>query len=649
MKQLSYLLTQDTELLTLIIILSFFFCGCTFLFKKYLKEELPVEEETEKTSFPTKRKIRYTKKDYYYIILLTGMYAIVSIWRLGSTSFAQTTWQPQENQQSFIIELTDTTRFDGIYAIYGEGNNNASDDYQLGFHNILLEGSNDLTNWETIDSLTDGSIYQYQIKNGSWDYHYVRVTSSNPYDTISELGFYASYLKSFLPVSIYEDHFENSVYPAKLVLDEQHTLVSSPTYYDQGYFDEVYHPRNAWEIAHGQFMYSHVHPLFGTTIMAFFMLLFGTTPFGWRFAGWLFGVLLVPVFYATLKRLFTKTGYCALGTLYLCIEFMHLTTSRIGTLEPFSVFFILTMYYFMICYIQTNFYDTPFTNQKILLFLCGLMMSFGFATKWTVCYSAVGLAILFFVHLYMQIKKMQKIKAIPVDEVQNDMQLQHLQEAALTYEKNIAKLILYCVGVFIILPIVFYFVAYLPTPVWRDGYSIAHVIEQTKGIYNYHSTLTATHPYQSSWYEWLLDIRPVWYYFGSDEYIHTIACFTHPLLTWLGLISILYTITAWISKKDNVAFIIMVGYLTALLPWVSFVKRCIFAYHFYPTSFFMLMSIIYFFEKLSKQDQAFRRFITIFTILCVLVFILYLPVITGFGTSSNYIHALEIFESWYFG
>ena len=48
--------------------------------------------------------------------------------------------------------------------------------------------------------------------------------------------------------------------------------------------------------------------------------------------------------YAVLKVIFIKPEYAALGTLLFSVDFMHITTSRIATLEPFSVFFILLMY-----------------------------------------------------------------------------------------------------------------------------------------------------------------------------------------------------------------------------------------------------------------------------------------------------------------
>ena len=646
LEELSYTITRNTELLGICIVGILYYGLISMIFKYLNFKEKKVEERKPILPFlPSSKHTIYTKKDYYYIFLLTGLYAIVSFWRLGNPIFPTTTWQPQEENQSIVFKLEDPS-FDSIYAIYGEGDNNSSDAYQIGFHGITLEGSKDLKTWANVSTFDDGSIYQYMIQHGTYDYDYIRLTSHDIHDTISEIGFLSH--GSFVPVSIQEDKYSESKYPATLLIDEQDKLVVEPTYYDQGYFDEIYHPRNAWEILNGQYMYAHVHPLFGTSIMALFMGIFGVSPFGWRIAGAFFGVLLVPLFYCLIKEVFDETKYCFLGTLYLCIGFLHLTTSRIGTLEPFSVFFILAMYYFMLKYYNSYDYDTPYSRQLLYLFLSGLMMALGFATKWTVCYSAIGLAILFFVHLYKRYKLSKKVRTYLESEECLEEEKEDCKRVHNLFYDHLPSLFIYCVLIFIVMPIVIYFLVYRITPVWRDGWSIKNVIDQTIGIFDYHKNLDATHPYQSMWYEWLVDARPTWYYIGNDAYTHTIACFSHPLLTWMGFIGILYTIMDFFLYRSKTTFIIIVGYLTAFLPWVL-VTRCVFAYHFYPTSFFMLLSILYLFKSITSKYPKFITFIKVFTIVSILVFILYLPVLTGFGTSLDYIHALEIFESWYFG
>ena len=95
-------------------------------------------------------------------------------------------------------------------------------------------------------------------------------------------------------------------------------------------------------------------------MIAFFIKLLGNNPFAWRIGGVLFSAAMIPLIYDLCRRLFKKTFYAALGAIFLACDFMHLTTARIATLEPFSVFFILLMTYFMIRYWRMSFYEDDF-------------------------------------------------------------------------------------------------------------------------------------------------------------------------------------------------------------------------------------------------------------------------------------------------
>ncbi len=574
------------------------------------------------------------RQDWWLLSLITAAYACVSFTALGSTRFPATTWQPAHAPQSFILEFTESTKFDMVTAIYGEGDNNSNPrTWQLGSGGITVEGSDDLADWEEICVLEDGSIYQYQMISGSWDCRYIRVTSKDPDNTLSEIGFKAYRAERLLGVAVREDEGAGTAYPASLAIDEQDIVCLDPSYYDESYFDEVYHPRNAWEIAAGQYMYSSVHPLLGTEFIALSIRLFGMSPLAWRLPGALCGTLLLVLFYRIIMDLFQSTKAAVFGTVLLAGDFMHLTTSRIATLEPFSVFFILLMYLYMIRYLKTSVTGDPLKKQLRLLLLSGLAMGLGIAVKWTACYSAVGLALLFFSHVISQFSASRKDGSLAV------------------YKRHMAVTILLCFVFFIYIPVIIYFIAYIPAKVWRDGYSLANVLRQIRYMYDYHINLEATHPYESSWYQWLLDLRPIWYYGRTSRggVFHSIACFSNPLLCWAGLPSIFYTAWHTAVRKDRQAGIILTGYLTALLPWVLFVRRCVFAYHFYPTSFFMILSLVHSAVILTKKYREAENIFRVYALAVVILFFLFLPATAGFGTTRGFIHFLEWLPGWYFG
>lgn len=657
MREISLKIFQNTELIPLAVVCGIAFALLWFVFHKLPKREKTIES-VRHSSLPfvrsSKPKVRYTRKDWFIVITSCVLYGIVSFWMLGSNTFPTTTWQPQaENaSQSFILELYEGTAFDQINAIYEESDNNAlSSGYQLGFEGMTIEGSNDLISWTSITTLEKGSIYEYEIITGDWDYRYIRITSVSAKQTLTEIAFKAADEDTLLAVRVYEDAYADSEYPAELVIDEQDSVVLYPTYYDEAYFDEIYHPRNAKEIADGQHMYATVHPLVGTNIMALFIKLFGFTPLIWRLPGAVFGVMIIPVFYAILKLLFKDTRITALGTILCAADFMHLTTSRIGTLEPFSVFFILVMYYYMLKYFYTSFYDTSFKKTLKTLFLCGIFMGIAIATKWTACYSAVGLAGILFTSFFLRFQEYRKAKKALCSGELTDEQISEAQHITSVFPKYFWITIALCFVFFIFIPVIIYWLSYLPDHVWRgESWSIANVWEQNVYMYTYHMNLTATHPYSSTWYMWLVDARPIWYYSGVKDtgISHSIACFSNPLLTWIGLPAVIYMIYRMIRRKNTTAWVIFLGYITAIGPWIL-VDRCVFAYHFYPTSFFTMLAICFAAKALLKKDEKYIKIIYAFEFAYILLFIAFLPVTAGFGTTKAYIKLLEWFPSWYFG
>ena len=88
--------------------------------------------------------------------------------------------------------------------------------------------------------------------------------------------------------------------------DEPDKVVYEFSWYETTYFDEIYHPRTAYEFMTHRYPYENTHPPLGKVIIACGMLIFGVNPFGWRFFGTLCGVLMVPLAYVMGKKMLKK-------------------------------------------------------------------------------------------------------------------------------------------------------------------------------------------------------------------------------------------------------------------------------------------------------------------------------------------------------
>ena len=630
MEKISLTLFQNTELIALILL-----CAAAIALTALLYFVFFRNGHFEKNG--------WNGKDITNAAGLTLLSAVFILWDLGSARFPVTTWQPSAAGQDIVLELTEETHFEGLYLIYGEGDNNALESgYQLGVSGLAVYGSNDAQSWQSVWAPDRGEIYEYQILSCDLDYRYLRLSSVDPHNTITEFAVRAYGEDRFLPLAVKEDAYADSAYPASLIIDEQDLIVIDPTYIDQGYFDEVYHPRNAWEIANGQVMYATVHPLLGTNIMALFIRLFGMSPLVWRLPGALAGIAMVPLLYAVLKILFHDTWLCTFGTALLAFDFMHLTTSRIGTLEPFSLLTILWMVWEMLKYCAMDHFSVPFRKQMLQLLKCGIAMGIAIAVKWTACYSAVALALLLFTRFFAWYRTWKKAKGHTG---------KYAREVRRLFPGILWKTVAWCFVFFIFIPVIIYWAAYLPDRFMREPWSVSSVWDQTMYIYRYHSTLNATHPFQSSWYEWILDLRPIWYYFhvNSEGLVQSISCYSHPLLAWGGLLAVLMTLASWIDTRDDTAWTILVLYLTALLPWALLVGRCTFSYHFYPASVFTILAIVYAVYLALEDAPHLKGMFNGILILYVILFVAFLPSTAGHATTAGFLHMLEWLSSWRFG
>ncbi len=574
-----------------------------------------------------------SKPTLFSSLVITGCYAIISLWQLGSSQMPETWWQPSTENNNIILHVNATSpMISKIYLLGGEGDNNAlaaSREYQLGLDNLLIEGSNDMLQWQTISHIDTSSYLQWKLIDCNASYQYIKVTSSTLLNVVNEIGVLGYDNKTFYPLSII-----NSVpnrFPMEHIIDEQHKIPLNPTYMDETYFDEIYHVRNAWEIANGQSMYASVHPLLGTSIIALGIKLFGNNPFAWRIMGALFGILMLPLFHSLIQKMFKSNYISIVATTLFAADFMHITTSRIATLEPFSIFFILLMFHQMYLFIDCNHATTSLKKQYTYLLTSGIAMGLAIAVKWTGCYGGVGLAICFFYSLYTQRKNFSTIKL---------------------WYQFIIKTCLFCLLSFIILPLLIYAYSFYFTKVWwNEPFSISKVISHSISMYDYHSKLNATHPYSSNWYQWLFDIRPIWYFYRSltETSAKSISCFNNPLISWIGVITIIMTIIHMKKKITNQNILIIIGYLSSLLPWVL-VSRCVFSYHYYPAYPFLIMTIAYIANELIQQNNQRKKLITLVTIICVVVFLFYLPVTCGFTTYKSMLSGIyRLLPSWYFG
>ncbi len=393
--------------------------------------------------------------------------------------------------------------------------------------------------------------------------------------------------------------------------DEADTVPDEESFMNSSYFDEIYHARTAWEHLHRIWPYEISHPPLGKLILSLGISLFGMTPFGWRFMGTLFGLLMLPILYVLIKKLFGGIAVPAMGTVLLATDFMHFVQTRIATIDTYAVFFILLMYLCMYCYLSRE--SLP------ALALCGIFFGLGAASKWTCIYAGAGLAVLWAGHWVLR----------AVADRRPGLFAAFLRNA------------LFCVLFFVLIPGLIYYLSYFPygqaenAPLFSRAYTKL-VLDNQSFMYSYHVGVVAEHPYSSRWYQWILNIRPILYYlhYFDDGTRSSICAFLNPVLCWGGLFSLFVLIYTAIFRRDRKAAFILIGYLAQLLPWI-FVHRLTFAYHYFPASVFLALAICYVFSLLRENRRGWLSCAVPFTVVSLLLFLLFFPALSGMPVDNR--------------
>lgn len=560
---------------------------------------------------------RMTRVDFCVMLLITAVYATVAFIGLGNRESPESFCEFGDRGHYAQFELAQETEIGSVM-------------YFCGLHtgDYYLQFSTDGETW--VDQTSMPQKYTDLFK---WRYaellvepqkaKYIRIISGS----LLELGEIAVFDAEGKMLS--SDSF---TYPTgcSTLFDEQGTVPESSTFMNSTYFDEIYHARTAYENVRNVYPYEVSHPPLGKLIISIGIQLFGMTPFGWRFMGTLFGVLMLPILYYFLKRLFGSAAISSCGTLIFAFDFMHFVQTRIATIDTYAVMFTLLMYLFMYIYVSCDHDDPllPRWKKTVPLFLSGLFFGIGAASKWTCIYAGAGLGVIWFG--FWGIRAMELIRS----------------GQASRFWKSFFSSAGQCIVFFVIIPVTVYYVSYYPYGAAKDMSGVSMffdreyldiVISNNEFMFTYHSGVNSTHPYSSWWYQWLIDARPILYYLeGFDDGTKSaFGAFVNPLLCWGGLVATVTMGYMALRHRDRKALFILIGYLAQVLPWV-FVTRITFEYHYFPATVFLLLAMCHVFDTLRHRNIHWKRYVYTFTCLCVFLFIAFYPVLSGVRTPTWY-------------
>lgn len=636
-------------------------------------------------------RLHWRKLDTLLVTAITLVYAVVAFWHLGSTKAPQTVWSSSTPDEAIVLDLGDEyTDFSMLY--WG----------QVSYSDFTVEVSKDGEHWSEPywAQMAQGLCYRWQYLAPSYENgtghsfaspsqydevqflsgRYVRITAQQIGLKLGEVVFRStikteggegiiSYTPgATIPARVVGRTGENQVSPnysdPKALTDEMDCLDGEPSWYTGTYFDEIYHARTAYEHLHGETAYETTHPPLGKVLMSWGIALFGMTPFGWRFAGALAGVLMLPGMYLLAKQLTKRTSLAASAALLLALDSMHYAQTRIATIDSFPVLFIIWAFFFMARFMQRDLLAVPVKKLLPDLALCGLMMGCAIASKWIGIYAGAGLAVLYFwtcarhLRLATQARKQLHTNHSVGEEAEK---LRYRDENTL---HRVFVLCLWCVLFFVAVPLVIYLLSYIPqiAPKHPTGLLdyLRKVWDAQTYMLGYHATpgLGMDHPFYSPWYQWPVNGKPMYYamsYFAPQGQSFSIFCFSNPAVTGAGLVGTLLMVIWWLKRHiyranglekllhpfaaswDIAPAFVLIGLLAQYLPWVL-VPRGTYIYHYFASIPFLILAVVVAFNQAMKRyPKAAKASLVLILVLTLACFLVLFPYASGWTVSTSWL------------
>ena len=355
-----------------------------------------------------------------------------------------------------------------------------------------------------------------------------------------------------------------------------------------------------------------VHPQMGKWLIGAGMEVFGpSSSFGWRVMPAIAGILTVILLTRLTMRLTRSPLLAGLAGLFLAIDGVALTESRIGLLDVFIGFFATLSLY---CLVRDREWSrarlarkmagttpgarAPHATIRPWLLAAGIALGLTCSIKWSGLYlvAVCGIAVV----------------------IWDTLALRRVRARAWFLEGTVAQGVsdfLQAIPVVIVVYVGCWWSWFthlgafkhgwtaeqikqgLPVPApWLSGYVDNSVFEKINDfiayhqqMYEFHVGLDAPHTYQSKPSGWLLQTRPTSFFWedkaqvpqtcGGGDCIQAITSIGNIVIWWSAVVALVAVVIIGVKNRDWRAWVPLIGYLGMYVPWFQYRDRTIFTFY----------------------------------------------------------------------
>ena len=138
-----------------------------------------------------------------------------------------------------------------------------------------------------------------------------------------------------------------------------------------------------------------------------------------------------------------------------------------------------------------------------------------------------------------------------------------------------------------------YFLTFAPAFLYgRDPLTLSTLIPFQLKMYAQQTQVLPPHTYQSSWWTWPLDLRPIWYlYEPIDGAQRGVLMIGNPAVIWGGLIAVAACALGWLRTRDVRLGVAAAVWIAGFAVWAIIPKSLGFFYYYYLPSIWLCIAI----------------------------------------------------------
>ncbi|WP_043684831.1 dolichyl-phosphate-mannose--protein mannosyltransferase [Streptomyces xylophagus] len=405
-------------------------------------------------------------------------------------------------------------------------------------------------------------------------------------------------------------------------------------------FDETYYAKDAWALVHRGFevnwdknandlILQHnghiaipsdaayvVHPPVGKYVIGIGELIFGFNPFGWRFMTALLGTLAILMLCRIGRRLFRSTFLGCVAGVLMSLDGLAFVMARTSLLDGVLMFFVVAAFGCLLLdrdraraklaaalpvdadgrvRPDAHIANTLFLGLRPWRWAAGLMLGLAIGTKWNGLYVTACFILL---TLFWDVGT-RKVAGASRPYV-----------AALRYDSFLVTFTMCTIPVVVYLTS---WIGWILSPAnGTGGYFRNWAATDGKGgfwshfmpdwarslwhyeheVYEFNIGLHSPHTYMSNPWSWLVDGRPVSYFYESpspgadgcpasagEKCAREVLAIGTPMLWWAACFALLYVLWRWAFRRDWRAGAIACGVAAGYLPWFMYQDRTIFFFY----------------------------------------------------------------------